>query len=233
MAQLKFCLPLTIVWRPCSRARDKRDESAWERGLPDNEKGFHSEFGPRDYRPEYEAFHKRQHFVFKPLNRDLAPVVRHLKSLNAQHRAAFVSAAAAADALFLDLMRCPEPIPVPEPPQRWCAILNDDEPMAGGAKGPATFDQPSLRKLVGSVRTVVVTTVGARAQLYLIAVDRLVAHRENCLLIETRPEFGEDWMQFAFLWSSDCRIQLAKPSTSAHEFLVSTLAKQRDALLGS
>lgn len=233
MASGSFCLQLTVTRCPDSREPDTRNESEWERVLPGNEKGFQSEFGPRNYRPEYPKLHQRQHFVFKPNPRTCAEVVKQLQGMNGAHRAAFVAAANAAGGLFLDLMQIAAPIPIPAPPTRWCAVLNDDEPASGGARGPSYFHQTTLITLVSSVRTIVVTTVGARAQLYLIAVDRLVRHRENCLVIETQPEFASDWMAFLALHTIDCRVQAATPSPGAHDFLVSTLTKQRDALLGS
>lgn len=194
--------------------------------MADNERGFDSELGPRIYRPEYPKNHLRQHNVFFPSSAAIDFVLAQLTKANALHRAAFVAAADAARGFFLDLMQVPEEIPVPRG-SPWCAILNDDEPATGGARGPAFFHLPSLTTLVSSVRTVVVISVGVRAPIYAIACERTVTKGENTLLIETQRPFEREWMSFVGLHTINCRSTLVKESPSARDFLAPSLEKNR------
>lgn len=193
-----------------------------------NEFGFLSERGPRDYRPEYPPFHIRQHNVFWPKPSDVAGVVKQLKSANALHRAAFLAAAYECQGLFLDLMQVPDRIPVPPAGTTpFCAILNDDEPLLGGARGPNFFDAGSLLELVGRVRTVVVVSVGVRASVYAIACQRTVLHRENSLLIETQPNAERAWMAYVAANARDCRYTLVKEDEAERQWLAENMLKSK------
>lgn len=193
--------------------------------MADNEMGYESELGSRNYRPEYPAPRVREHKVFWPQPHTVPYAVKHLRGLGALHRAVFLAAAHAGGGYFLDLMQLADEIPVPLD-RPWAAILNDDEPSRGGAKGPNFFHETSLRLLLENARTIVVSSAGADASVYNVACDRTATHRENCLLIETQPSAERAWMTMAEVYGRG-RHTLVKEGPKSRDWTVEKMLKRK------
>lgn len=150
----------------------------------------------RNYRPEYEPDHPRKHTVFHPDPQAFVLIEQKMAFTEARHRLAFLAAAATVNGLFLDLLQTPDKIPLPDIAQRWCAILNDDEPRRGGSRGPGFFDTSSLIRLVQMAQAIVLNSSGPDGVTYVTASLPLARMGHNCLLVETTPAHLSPWRAF-------------------------------------
>jgi hypothetical protein len=150
----------------------------------------------RNYRPELNPAHLRQHTAFFADPATFDRLQRFMERTDARHRLAFLAAAAVQNALFLDLHQVPDPIPVPDSNQKWGAILNDDEPGRGGSRGPTFFHEASLIRLVSRAAAITLNSSGPDGATYAIASSPLGKAGDNCLLVETTTTHAPAWRDF-------------------------------------
>lgn len=87
----------------------------------------------------------------------------------------------------------PAPFWPPSDPRPLFIIVADD---GEGARGPLSYDGPSLRALFGACGTVVINAAEAAVEVYQSLVDQLLAEGLPVVIVETMMPHVEAWTAF-------------------------------------